>query len=182
MPKLITNINYHFDEDYCEGCRSAYANIINIFKSVGYNSLREFEYFLQKLYIIILSCEDITYVELLIIWTTLLDKKEIKTLYNGKLLTVGRDKKFYDDECNFIDNFIMNMNLALLNESNLVNFLKTERNPFQSIYSSIQMSYKGYLINHGLINQFSKEDIQNGKVYKWLKQRFANYLTLVNKE
>lgn len=78
-------------------CSPVCSDILYVFKSSGYNSLRDFEHFIQKLNVILLCTKEIFYCEILVIWKTLLDNKEIKTLYNDSVMKFFGENTFYNN-------------------------------------------------------------------------------------
>ena len=68
-------------------------------------SIREFERVFEKFSILVI-CYQLSSVEALIIWKTLLDSKPMLYLFNEKTYEVTED--YYNSELNFIDNFILN--------------------------------------------------------------------------
>lgn len=179
MPMLNQKASYPvFKENYKVEYSGVCSDMIYLYKNSGYNSLREFEFFIQKLNIIVLSFKDITYSEILIIWKSLLDKKIIRTLYTNELCELDRTKNYYNNEYNFLDNILMNINLFLLQTEEISKIQSNRLNNIQ--FECQQILFKFYQDNgHSFSMIETKPDNKN---YKWLKQIFANYLTLVNKE
>lgn len=179
MPALNEKASYPiFENDNVSQNSAVCSDIVYLFKSSGYNSLREFEHFIQKLYVIILCFKNITYSEILIIWKTLLDKKEIKTLYANELVNVERNKNFYNCEYNFLDNILMNINLFLLQNEDISKVQSNKLNNIQ--YECRQLLFAFFQNNCHYFSRI-ETNIEN-KNYRWLKQRFVNYLTLINNE
>ncbi len=81
-------------------------------------SIREFERFFEKFQIIV-KCYSINSIDALIIWKTLLDKKIIVNLF--KNYNYLCENTYYNDNLNFIDNFISNLLLWYFSKENILN-------------------------------------------------------------
>ena len=157
-------------------CSPVCSDILYVFKSSGYNSLRDFEHFIQKLNVILLCTKEIFYCEILVIWKTLLDNKEIKTLYNDSVMKFFGENTFYNNSYNFIDNFIMNLNLYSIKKENILDKsdeLLTETQEICKKLASV------FIREHYLSQQDVERKTVISRNYKWIKEKFARYLTLI---
>ncbi len=67
----------------------------------------------------IITCYQLSSIEALVIWKTLLDKKPIVNLFEK--YNYCYDGTYYNDQLNFIDNFISNLSLWYINKESIIN-------------------------------------------------------------
>lgn len=161
-----------FDIDYNSPLSAFESDFYFLYEDNGINSIREFEKVYERFYMVVNSYQ-LSSIEALIIWKTLLDKKPIVNLFKWNNFIY--DTTYYDKRFNFIDSFILNLSLWHSRNECIID---EEKLADDAMICRLLLSR--YILNISHKYQYERIDIYCKSFIDEQKNKFREIITLFN--